>query len=71
MADIQDGGLLAQAAALAGATVAVIKYSGNKGTHKEFSALVKGLEEAAAQYPNNPYVQALLTPASRRQIAGF
>lgn len=71
MADIQDEGLLAQAAALAGATVAIVKYSGNRGTHKEFSALVKGLEDAAAQHPNNPYIKALLTPASRRQIDGF
>jgi len=71
MADIQDRGLLAQAAALAGATVAIVKYSGNSGTHKEFTALVKGLEDAASKHPNNPYVQALLTPATRQQIAGF
>jgi len=71
MADIQDGGLLAQAAALAGATVAIVKYSGNSGTHKEFAALVKGLEAAATQHPNNPYVGALLTPATRKQIADF
>jgi hypothetical protein len=32
---------------------------------------VKGLEDAAAEYPNNRYVRALLTPASREQIAGF
>jgi len=70
-AEIQDKGLLAQAAALAGAMVAIVKYSGNSGTHKEFEALVKGLEHAASQYPNNPYVHALLTPASRQQIARF
>jgi len=69
--DIQDKGLLAQAAALAGATVAIIKHSGSSGTHKEFAALVKNLEAAASKFPNNPYVQALLTPATRQQIAGF
>src|SRR6187200_132248 len=69
--DIQDKGLLAQAAALAGATVAIIKHSGSSGTHKEFAVLVKNLESAAAKYPNNPYVQVLLTPATRQQIAGF
>ena len=69
--EIQDGGLLAQAATLAGATVAIVKHSGRRGTYQEFAALVAGLEEAAAQYPGNIYVQALLTPATREQIAGF
>jgi hypothetical protein len=69
--DIGDGGLLAQAAALAGATVAIVKHSGRRGTHQEFSALVKGLEEAAAHYRNNIYVQSLLTPDTRKQIAAF
>jgi len=70
-ADIQDNGLLAQAAALAGSMVAIVKHSGTGGTHKEFEALVKGLEQAASQHPNNPYVQSLLTPATRQQIARF
>jgi hypothetical protein len=69
--DIQDDGLLAQAAALAGATVAVVKHSGRRGTHEEFVALVMALEEARVEYPENPYVQALLTPETRQQIAGF
>jgi hypothetical protein len=67
----QDNGLLAQAAVLAGATVAVIKHSGRRGTYKEFDALVQGLEDAAARYPANRLVQGLLTPATRSQIRGF
>jgi hypothetical protein len=67
----EETALLAQAAALAGATVAIIKHSGRRGTHKEFDALVAGLEEAARRYPANPLVQGLLTPATRRQIDGF
>jgi hypothetical protein len=55
--DVQDGGLLAQAAALAGGTVAIVKHSGRRGTHQEFTALVQGLEEAALEYPDNVYVQ--------------
>lgn len=70
-AEISDGGLLAQAAALAGATVAIVKHSGQRGTHQEFAALVKGLEEAAHRYPHNIYVQALLTADTRAQIASF
>jgi hypothetical protein len=70
-AEISDGGLLAQAAALAGAMVAIVKHSGRWGTHQEFAALVTALEEAIAQYPKNPYVQSLLTSATREQIAGF
>jgi hypothetical protein len=70
-ADVQDDGLLAQAAALAGATVAIVKHSGQQGTHEEFVTLVKALEDAAVQYPDNPYVQALLTDDTRTQIAQF
>lgn len=70
-ADIQDDGLLAQAATLAGATVAIVKHSGRRGTQEEFAALVTALEEAIAEYPDNPYVQMLLTPETREQIAGF
>ena len=69
--EADDNGLLAQAAALAGAVVAVAKHSGRWGTRQEFAALVAGLEDAAAEYPDNPYVQRLLTPATREQIAGF
>ncbi len=69
--DVGDNGLLAQAAALAGATVAIVKHSGRRGTHQEFDALILALEAAKAEYPANPYVQALLTDATREQIAGF
>jgi hypothetical protein len=71
LADIADDGLLAQAAALAGAFVAIVQHSGRRGTHEEFEALVRGLEDAGVEYPENLYVQALLTPATREQIAGF
>lgn len=69
--NIQDNGLLAQAATLAGATVAIVKHSGKSGTHKEFDALLKGLEAATSNYPNNPYIQSFLTTGTRQQIAGF
>jgi hypothetical protein len=69
--EIHDNGLLSQAATLAGATVAIVKHSGKSGTHKEFDALLKGLEAAASNYPHNPYIQSFLTPATRQQIAGF
>lgn len=71
LADIGDDGLLAQAATLAGAFVAITEHSGQRGTHEEFDALVRGLEDAGVEYPENIYVQALLTPATREQIAGF
>jgi outer membrane protein OmpA-like peptidoglycan-associated protein len=70
-AEVDDGGLLAQAAALAGAVVAIAKHSGRRGTQQEFDALVAGLEEVAVDYPDNPYVQRLLTAATREQITGF
>lgn len=69
--EVGDEGLLAQAAALAGATVAIVKHSGRSGTRQEFAALVKALEDAAVEYPENVYVAALLTPATRQQIDGF
>ncbi len=43
---LDDGGLLAQAAALAGATVAIVKHSGKQGTQQEFTALVDALAAA-------------------------
>ena len=69
--EIHDNGLLAQAATLAGATVAIVKHSGTSGTHKEFEALLKGLEAAASNYPHNPYIQSFVAARSRQQIAGF
>lgn len=71
LADVNDNGLLAQAAALAGATVAIVKHSGRRGTQQEFTALVAALEQVGVEYPENLYVQALLTPATREQISGF
>src|SRR5690606_25241026 len=68
---VDDGGLIAQAAALAGATVAIVQHSGRRGTHQEFAALAQGLEQAMEQFPNNPYVQVLLTAETRQQIDGF
>jgi hypothetical protein len=67
----EDLSLLAQAAALAGGAVAIARYSGRRGTHKEFDAIIDGLEAAAARYPANPLVQALLTPPTRQQIKGY
>lgn len=71
LAEVGDDGLLAQAAALAGSTVAIVKHSGQRGTQEEFSALIQGLEVVMTEYPDNVYVQALLTPATREQIEGY
>jgi hypothetical protein len=68
---VDDGGLLAQAAALAGATVAIVKHSGSLGTRREFAALTRELEAASARFPENPYSSQLLTAATRDQIDGF
>jgi hypothetical protein len=68
---IDDEGLLAQAAALAGSIVAIIKHSGARGTRQEFAALVSALEAAPARAPANPYLPLLLTAETRTQIAGF
>ena len=59
--------LLARAAVLAGATVAIAKYSGS-GTQAEFQALLEGLKQATEHYPANPLVQALLTDETRRKV---
>jgi hypothetical protein len=63
----EELGLLGKAAVLAGATVAVAKYSGG-GTQAEFQAILEGLKQATQQYPSNPLVQALLTDNSRREV---
>ena len=60
--------LLAKAAVLAGATVAIVKYSGSGGTQAEFQAILEGLRQATQQYPTNPIVQALLTDQARREV---
>ena len=60
--------LLARAAVLAGATVAIAKYSGSGGTQAEFQAIIDGLKQAAGQYPSNPLVQALLTDEARDEV---
>jgi hypothetical protein len=66
-----DFTLLSRAAVMAGATVAISRYSGKSGTKNEFQAIVSGLESAALQYPDNPLVQALLTVEARLDIDGL
>ena len=66
-----DLGLLRRAAVLAGATVAITKYSGAGGTRDEFAGIVEGLREAAKRYPNNPLVQALTTDETRVEAEGY
>ena len=55
----EDITLVRRAAVLAGATVAITRYSGEGGTRDEFRGIIEGLEQAVAKYPNNPLVQAL------------
>jgi hypothetical protein len=62
-----DLSLLRKAAVLAGAAVAITKYSGAGGTRDEFRGIVEGLEEAAARYPNNPLVAALVADETRSE----
>jgi len=59
--------LLRKAAVLAGAVIAITRYSGSGGTHDEFRGIVEGLEEAAARYPNNPLVVALASDETRSE----
>jgi hypothetical protein len=63
--------LLSRAAVMAGATVAISRYSGKSGTNSEFQAIVSGLESASRQHPDNPLVQALLTAEARLDIEGL
>jgi hypothetical protein len=60
--------LLARAAVLAGATVAIAKYSGGSGTQAEFQAILEGLKQATLQYPANPLVQALVNEQTRAEV---
>jgi hypothetical protein len=60
--------LLGRAAVLAGATVALARYSGGSGTQAEFQGILEGLKQAAAQYPENPLVQALLSDETRLEV---
>jgi hypothetical protein len=60
--------LLGRAAVLAGAVVALSKYSGSSGTENEFRAIIEGLEAAVQRYPTNPLVAGLLTPETRAQV---
>jgi hypothetical protein len=60
--------LLAKAAVLAGATVAIAKYSGSGGTQAEFQAILEGLKQASQRYPTNPLVQALLADQARKEV---
>ena len=66
-----DLNLLRRAAVLAGATVAITKYSGAGGTRDEFSGILEGLRDAVAQYPNNPLVQALVADETRAEADGL
>jgi hypothetical protein len=63
--------LLRRAAVLAGATVAITKYSGAGGTRDEFRGIGEGLRAAAANYPDNPLVQALVSDETRAEADGL
>jgi hypothetical protein len=63
--------LLRKAAVLAGAAVAITKYSGSGGTRDEFRGIVEGLEEAAGRYPDSPLVAALVSDETRREADGL
>jgi hypothetical protein len=67
----EDVSLLRRAAVLAGATVAITKYSGSSGTRDEFRAIIEGLQEAAKRYPGNPLVQALVSDETRTEAEGL
>ncbi len=62
--------LLRRAAVLAGATVAITRYSG-LGTRDEFRAIVGGLQDAAKRHPGNPLVQALVSDETRTEADGL
>jgi hypothetical protein len=64
-------GLLRKAAVLAGAVVAISKYSGSSGTDQEFRAIIEGLEQEVQRYPANPLVAALLTQETRSEVQGL
>jgi hypothetical protein len=66
-----DLSLLRKAAVLAGASVAITKYSGAGGTRDEFRGIVEGLEEAAGRYPHNALVAALLSDETRTEADGL
>ncbi len=66
-----DLSLLRRAAVLAGATVAITKYSGAGGTRDEFTGIIDGLREALVRYPDNPLVRALLTDETRAEAEGL
>ena len=63
----EDLSLLSRAAVLAGATVALSKYSGG-GTKGEFETVLQGLRAAAARYPSNPLVQALPGAEAQQEV---
>ena len=60
--------LLSRAAVMAGAMIAIARYSGRGGTRDEFQAILSGLEAAVRRYPDNPIVQSLLNPAARADV---
>jgi hypothetical protein len=65
-----DLNVLRRAAVLAGATVAITRYSGS-GTRDEFRAIVEGLQDAARRYPGNTLVQALVSDETRTEAEGL
>lgn len=67
----EDLTLLRRAAVLAGGTIAITKYSGAGGTRDEFRGIIEGLQEAAARYPDNPLVQALVSDETRAEADGL
>ena len=67
----EDVTLVRRAAVLAGATVAISRYSGEGGTRDEFRGIIEGLEQAVAKYPNNPLVQALISDETRAEADGL
>jgi hypothetical protein len=73
LADFNEGelSLLRKAAVLAGAAVAITKYSGAGGTREEFRGIIEGLEEAARQHPNIPLVAALVAEETRQEADGL
>lgn len=60
--------LVRRAAVLAGATVAIARYSGAGGTRVEFHAIMEGLERAIADFPDNPLVRSLISLETRADV---
>lgn len=61
--------LLGKAALQAGGAVALAKYSGARGTAKEFEAIVDGLQSLRRQRPDSPLFQGLPMDAIQQDAA--